>query len=218
MIKITEKGEYPFCEMAVSADLKVGQWCLAIGHPGGYREGRDPVIRLGRIQKVSKTAIQTDCVLVGGDSGGPLFDMHGKVIGIHSRIAEAVTTNIHVPVDTYRDTWDRLAKGDEWGKQGGGKGAGKGPKNANPAYMGVYPDPESKDCRILTVNTGSPAAKAGLLANDIIQKFDGEYVENGDDLEKIMRTKQAGNEVAVLVKRGDTTIELRVTLGKRPAE
>ncbi len=217
MIKITQKGEYPFCEMAVSADLKVGQWCMAIGHPGGVKEGRNPVVRLGRIQKVSKDGITTDCTLVGGDSGGPLFDMHGKVIGIHSRIADAITTNIHVPVDTYRDTWDRLAKGEEWGKQGG-KGAGKGGKNADPAYMGLSWDAESTDCRVLAVNTGSPAAKAGLLPNDIIQKFDGEPVDTGYDLERFMRSKRPGNEIALVVKRGNSTVELHVTLGKRPPE
>jgi serine protease Do len=221
MIKITQKGEYPFCEMAVSADLKVGQWCMAIGHPGGVKEGRNPVVRLGRIQKVSDSAIQTDCTLVGGDSGGPLFDMHGKVIGIHSRIADAITTNIHVPVDTYRDTWDRLAKGEEWGKPGGkgGKGGGKGGgKNADPAYMGLYWDRESKDCRVLAVNTGSPAAKAGLLANDIIQKFDGKSVKTGDDLEFFMSSQRPGNEIALVVKRGNSTVELRVMLGKKPPE
>src|SRR5436309_2766730 len=52
---------------------------------------------------------------VGGSSGGPLFDLDGKVIGIHSRIGGTISTNIHVPVDTYRDTWDRLAKSEVLG-------------------------------------------------------------------------------------------------------
>src|SRR5437588_8243199 len=125
MIQITDKGDYPFSEMANSAEIKAGQWCMAIGHPGGWQKGRDPVVRLGRVQEASKTFIQTDCALVGGDSGGPLFDMYGKVIGIHSRIGKLITANLHVPIDTYRDTWDRLATGEEWGKNPfGGKTAG----------------------------------------------------------------------------------------------
>src|SRR5207245_204744 len=124
--------------------------CMAIGHPGGYQKGRNPVVRLGRIQTNSKTFVQTDCVLVGGDSGGPLFDMHGKVIGIHSRIGNLITANIHVPVDTYRETWDRLAKGDEWGPFSG---------KQSDAYMGLGLDPESKNCKVVEVNPDSPAAK-----------------------------------------------------------
>jgi len=118
MIKINAEGKYNFLEIGKSADLKVGQWVIAIGHPGGFRPNRTPVVRVGRILFVSPAAIRTDCTLVGGDSGGPLFDMQGRVIGIHSRIGGfAITENVHVPVDTYRETWDKLAKGDSWGTQ-----------------------------------------------------------------------------------------------------
>ncbi|MCL6480244.1 MAG: trypsin-like peptidase domain-containing protein, partial [Firmicutes bacterium] len=72
-------------------------------------------VRLGRVQWRNENLIRTDCTLVGGDSGGPLFDMHGKVIGIHSRIGPSLATNLHVPVNTYRQTWDRLAQGEVWG-------------------------------------------------------------------------------------------------------
>src|SRR5207248_6192434 len=116
LIKITENGKkWPFAEMSDSAKLKKGQWCLSLGHPGGFRRGRAPVVRLGRVLKFDTTLIQTDCTLVGGDSGGPLFDMEGKVIGIHSRIGGAITANVHVPADTYTETWDRLVKGEALG-------------------------------------------------------------------------------------------------------
>ena len=88
--------------------LNSSAWCIAIGHPGGYKLGRTPVVRVGRILDVGKAMIQTDCTLVGGDSGGPLFDMFGRVIGINSRIGPNINYNIHVPVDTYHDTWDKL--------------------------------------------------------------------------------------------------------------
>lgn len=116
MMKIVDEGKYPFLEMGKSSELKVGQWVIAIGHPGGFRPNRTPVVRVGRILFVSPFLIRTDCTLVGGDSGGPLFDMQGRVIGIHSRIGgQAITENIHVPVDTYHQTWDKLAKGESWG-------------------------------------------------------------------------------------------------------
>jgi serine protease Do len=207
MIQITDKGDYPFCDMANSADLKAGQWCLAIGHPGGWQKGRDPVVRLGRVQSSSKTFIQTDCTLVGGDSGGPLFDMHGKVIGIHSRIGLLITANLHVPVDTYRDTWDRLAKGEEWDSF----------RKTNGAYLGLFLESDSKECRIASITADSPAAKAGLRADDIVRKFDYKSVGSQEDLLKQLDRKRPGDEVVLEVSRGDDTIILRVTLGKRGA-
>jgi len=86
LIKITEKGNWPVAEMGNSKKLKVGDWCIATGHPGGFDKDRAPVVRLGRIVLKRRGIIQTDCTIVGGDSGGPLFDIDGKVIGINSRI------------------------------------------------------------------------------------------------------------------------------------
>src|SRR5207249_1980480 len=105
----------------------------------------------------------TDCTLVGGDSGGPLFDMQGRLIGIHSRISNSITANIHVPVDTYRDTWDRLAKAEVWGAGIGGRAS------ADAGYLGVECDDSNpKACKITRVITGSPAEKAGLKVGDIV--------------------------------------------------
>ena len=112
LIKIVDAGKYPFCEMGKSSELKKNQWCMAIGHPGGLKPGRLPPVRLGHISSPGGNFITTDCTLVGGDSGGPLFDMYGKVIGIHSRIGNQITANMHVPVDIYRQEWERLVKGE----------------------------------------------------------------------------------------------------------
>ena len=124
LIQIVEPGKYPYCEMGNSADLKLGDWCLAISHGGGLKPGRAiPPVRLGRINGLSGKAepdkvgwLSSDSTLVGGDSGGPLFDMQGKVIGIHAQGLDAVTSNFHVPVDTFRLEWSRLIKGEDWGK------------------------------------------------------------------------------------------------------
>lgn len=212
LVRITEPGEYPYSEMAKSADVKKGQWCLAIGHPNGIQPGRTPVVRLGRIQEASKTFLRSDCTLVGGDSGGPLFDMQGRVIGIHSRIGGPITANIHVPVDTYTETWDRLAKGEEWGAGlfgFGGKGGGE-------PYLGLRFDPDANGLKIANVSADSPAAKAGLMVNDVILSFDGKKVSKLEELTPLLQAKRPGNEVTLEVLRGDQTITVRVTLGKRP--
>src|SRR5262249_47816723 len=85
MAQLTDKpeggGKWPYAEIAPSKELKGGQWVIATGHPGGYKKGRQPVVRVGRIgtptftQPDGVSFVQTDCTLVGGDSGGPLFDM-----------------------------------------------------------------------------------------------------------------------------------------------
>ncbi|HZZ82376.1 MAG TPA: trypsin-like peptidase domain-containing protein [Gemmataceae bacterium] len=111
-------GNLPHLDMGKSSQLVKGQWVIGIGHPGGFRPNRTPVVRVGRILYVDGFVIRTDCTLVGGDSGGPLFDMQGNVIGIHSRIGGFnITENMHVPVDTFRKEWDKLAKGDSYGGQ-----------------------------------------------------------------------------------------------------
>jgi S1-C subfamily serine protease len=110
LMKITTPGKWPFALMGDSSTLKPGTWCLAIGHPLGYRPGRPPVVRVGRILVKNENFLQTDCPLVGGDSGGPLLDLEGKVIGINSRIAGPTDVNLHVPVNVFRELWDRMLK------------------------------------------------------------------------------------------------------------
>jgi len=208
MVKITTEGKYPYLEMGKSGELKKGQWCLAVGHPGGWKQGRSPVVRLGRVIDSGKGAIQTDCVLVGGDSGGPLFDMQGRVIGINSRIAPPITVNIHVPVDTYRETWDRLVKADEWGP---GTQFGK-----QQPYLGVQGDTEDGKCKITSVTAGSPADRAGFKVDDVIVKFGTTRIDDYDTLVSMIKRSRVGDQVAVDVMRGNETMTLTVTIGKRP--
>ncbi len=210
MIKITEGGNYPHLEMGKSGELKRGQWVIATGHPGGFKPGRSPVVRVGRILDVSDRAIRTDCTLVGGDSGGPLFDMHGNVIAIHSRIGGRITDNVHVPVDTYRDTWDRLAKGEVWG-------GGIGGPDPNLPYLGVrLTGSDSEGCKIEEITPNSPAAKAGLKPGDVILKFDTTDLKHPDDLAPQIRKHKIGDSVVLEIKRGDETLKMKLALGKRP--
>jgi serine protease Do len=202
MIKIEGNREWPFAEMGKTSDLKPGQWCISCGHPGGYRIGRTPVVRLGRLLRVGNRTLVSDCTLVGGDSGGPLFDMEGKVIGIHSRIGDALVANVHVPVDTYRDTWGRLAKGDVW------------VDNEQP-WLGVQGEPDRKDAVISDVLKGSPAEKAGLKPKDVIKKFNGDAVGDLDDLGERILKKKPGDEVTLEVQRGKEKLTLKVVLAKR---
>jgi serine protease Do len=211
MVVITDKADFPYLDMARSADLHRGQWCLSLGHPGGYKPGRPPVARLGRIQYADDKAIMTDCVLVGGDSGGPLFDMHGRVIAIHSRIGSSVLANVHVPIDTYRDTWAKLAAGEVWGTSGP---LFNGIKPAQ-SYLGLRAGNDKMLLKIEMVTPGSPADKAGLKANDVILKVDNLPFASADDLADFLKARIPGARLNVQVRRGNDVMMLSVVLGKR---
>ena len=108
MVRITDKGQWPCVEMAPAGSVRPGMWCVALGHPLGYQAERPPVIRLGRVLHVSANTLHTDCTLVAGDSGGPVFDLDGRLIGINSRISMNVTSlNFHVPVNIYASSGTR---------------------------------------------------------------------------------------------------------------
>jgi serine protease Do len=213
LIKIIDKpenGKWPFAQRGDSAKLGSGQWVLAVGHPGGYRKGRTPVVRLGRVLEMSGSIIRTDCALVGGDSGGPLFDLDGKVVGIHSRISFNLTQNIHVPVNAYKDDWDRLAKGDEWG------GLFDSGRPANAAYMGVALDSDSDSLKVQEVTDNSPAEKAGLKKGDVIVRIDGTKLGARKELTDYLGKKKINDEVVVEVLRDSKPLKFTFKLGKRP--
>jgi serine protease Do len=213
LVKITDPapagGKWPFVEMGFSGQVLKGQWCVAMGHPGGFKLGRTPPLRLGRILEVRGNGLRTDCTLVGGDSGGPLFDLDGRVIGIHSRIGSTVNDNLHVPVDTFRDTWDRLTKSDEWGK----------PLFASTKpYFGIEEDDTTSNCRVGAVFPDSPAQRAGLQPGDVITSFGGEPIANFGELIKQVNSHVPNQKVAVEVQRGGKTLTFQVKIGHLPSK
>ncbi len=181
MIKIITNEELPFVEMGDSSTLKTGDWCLVIAHHGGYKKGRTPPVRLGRVlnNDEKRATITSDAVLVGGDSGGPLFDMHGRVIGINSRIGNSLAANMHVSVNPFRADWDKIAKGEVW--------SGK-----STPYVGIEMDIKDNHVLITSVMPKSPAEKAGLKANDLVLKFDDKDVNGTDELATFVRSGKPG--------------------------
>jgi serine protease Do len=209
LIKITDPGEYPHVGMADADSFRVGSWCMALGHPNGYQQGRSAVVRLGRILEKTHDYLRTDCPLVGGDSGGPLFDMQGRVIGVHSRIGGSLTANLHVPVHAYREYWDRMVKAEVWGEL-------VLTTNASGAYLGVTMAVDRKGCTIGIVTPDSPAQRAGIRVDDQIMRVDGALIQNPDDLVAFIRSRRPGQDVAIEVLRGNVTIRIRVVLERRP--
>ncbi len=212
LIKIVDKPEkgktWSHVPMGDSSKLKLGQWCIAVGQPGGFRPGRSPVVRVGRVQVVDKGLIQTDCTLVGGDSGGPLFDMEGRVIGIHSRIAQPITLNIHVPVNTYRDTWEHLVKGTSWASM----------RLPDAGYIGISFAFGSDNLVVSEITQKSPAENAGIKAGDVVTAIDGKKLSRRGELAEYMESKKADDEITLEIRRDDMPLTIKLKLGKRPAE
>jgi S1-C subfamily serine protease len=177
-----------------------------MGHPGGYQSERGIVLRLGQVLHVANDAITTGCALVGGDSGGPLFDMDGRVIGINSRIAERLTTNMHVPVNAFqdKDAWNRMVKGDVWGHMPG-----------QTPWLGVQGDENSREAKIAKVTEKSPAEKYELKPGDVIVKFDDRDIPSFQALSEAVSECHANESVMLRVRRGEKLVEVRVRLGRR---
>ena len=211
MIKITTEGDWPTAEMGDSASLKSGHWCMVIAHHGGFKPGRTPPVRLGRVLKndIDKATLTTDAVLVGGDSGGPLFDMHGRVVGINSRIGQSLAANMHVAVNPFRDNWDKIAKNEVWGGKLGGGFAKGGP------YLGLQTEAKDDQVVVKGVNPNSPAEKAGLKVDDVVLKFDGKDISAPTILQKLVFAHKIGDHVQIEIRRGEETLRLKVELGKR---
>jgi len=210
MAKITDEGEWPAAEIGSSDKMRYGDWCIAMGHPGGFDYSRRPPVRLGRIWRRDQDgAIFSSNPLIGGDSGGPLFDLEGRVIGINSSIHGATDMNRHVAVDTLRDDWDRMLKEKAWGRQGFGAGSDR-------PRMGAKFDPDSQEGVKVTeeVDGDSPAGKAGLKNGDVLVRFDGMDVATWHHLNRLVARKKPHDKVKLGLRRGDETVECEIELGE----
>lgn len=212
MARIDEPGEWPWVEMGSSDLLRLGDWVVALGHPGGYSSERRPPVRLGRVwRRDLDGALFSSCPLIGGDSGGPLFDLAGRVVGIHSSIHGSVEMNRHVAIDTLRFDWDKLSKDQTWGRvafQSGGE---------NRPITGARFDRDSREGVVVEeVFAGLPAAKAGLQVGDVVKRFDGESVATFFAMQRLIGRRQAGEVVPLGVQRGEALIDLQLELGRRP--
>lgn len=210
MMRITEEGKYPYVEINKDNDYKLGHWIFALGHSGGFDKERGPVVRLGRIVKDSETTLHTDCKVIGGDSGGPLFDMEGRLIGIHSRVSKTMEQNMHVPMREYLKHWKEMKEN---------KFLGDGPFAKKPVkgtgFLGLGSSYTDDGLLVGKVLKGGPADKAGIKAGDIIKKIDDKEIPDKDTFKAVLEERAAGDKISLVISREGKEMTIVVTLGKR---
>ena len=122
LVKIADVSGLPTAPLGDSSTLRRGEWILATGHPLGQHTGRPPVLRIGRILRVGggrfgrpMRTVETDAPIISGDSGGPLFDLNGRVVGINSMITtgDRRMSSLHVPINLAKDAVARALHGEE---------------------------------------------------------------------------------------------------------
>ena len=205
MLKIIDEGPWPFVDMAENQSSQIGDWCFGLGHPGGFDAKRGIVVRIGRIIGKKDETMQTDSRLLGGDSGGPLFDFQGKVIAIHSRISQKPDQNFHVPIESFQANWDFFKNQDLLTFNEIEKGG----------FLGVACEEEEDGLLVKSIVPNSAAAEAGLQAGDILVKVDDQWVNNREKLTIIISSKKPNEEVSIEYRRENTTNSIQLKLGIR---
>ena len=202
-----------------SANLQVGDAVAAIGDPFTYDRSMSTGIVSGLDRTISAPngftvahAIQTDAALNPGNSGGPVFDASGQVIGIVDQIATNGASNatssgvgFAVPIDLIRSELANLEAG----------------KPVSHAYLGVSTGSvgtTATGALIQSVAQGGPADDAGLRAGDVVTAIGTTTVKGSNDLVAAIATHKPDDKVQVTVRRGSQTLKETVTLGTQPTQ
>lgn len=210
MAKLNKKNDKPWPHVPICRDAQrtlPGEWCFALGHPGGQDAQRGPVLRVGKIIRQAANNLQTDCVLMGGDSGGPLFNLQGEVIGIHSLIWEERDQNVHIAMAPFLRSWDAMLASQvikEWDSGAGG-------------FLGVV-IMEGYPLEVLDVFDDSPAQKADLRAGDRILSLNDVPMTLEAQFRAAIRALPSGETVILQLLRDGQRRKVNVVLGSKPTE
>jgi serine protease Do len=220
VIKIDAKN-LPSLKLADSDTLEVGEWVLAIGNPLGLSHTVTAGIvsakgRSGFNLATLENFIQTDAAINFGNSGGPLINLDGKVVGINTAIAGS-TGNIGIgfaiPINMARHVYEQLI---ESGTVERGF-LGVLPQDLEPEMAEAFGLKNGKGILIPEVTKDSAADKAGLKYNDVILELEGEPVESADAFRNRIAMLKPGDRVQLVIWRDGKRKPITVKLGKRPS-
>ncbi len=217
LLKI-KKDNNPTVTIGNSDKLKVGNWVLAIGSPFGF----DYTATAGIVSAVSRSLpdgtyvpfIQTDAAVNPGNSGGPLFNLEGEVIGINSQIYSNTGSfnglAFAIPINTAMRIANQL-KSKGFVSRGW---LGVGIQIVNHKLAKSFGLDKPKGALVASVSPDSPAEKGGLRVGDIILKFDNKVVNKSTDLPPLVGSVAAGKTVHVDILRNGKKSSLSVTIGE----
>jgi S1-C subfamily serine protease len=239
LLKVEPKGK-PLMALSLgdSAALQVGQKVLAIGNPFGFQSTLTTgvVSALGRTVQTSQTtfidqAIQTDAAINRGNSGGPLINSHGEVIGINSAIYTPSGTTAGIGFAIPINTAKRIAH--DLITDGRVHQAFLGVETIpiNESFAEALGLPAQEGLLVQTTSRGGPAAEAGIrggdrvaqagmrrfyVGGDVLTAIDGQKIANRVDVDLMLNKKRPGEEVTITLFRGGKKIDVKVKLGERP--
>ena len=217
LIKIETPRPLPFAPLGNSDSLRVGEWVLAIGNPLAYEH----TVTVGVVSFIGRKLfdssldryIQTDAAINFGNSGGPLINAHGEVIGINSAISSrASNIGFAVPINQARDVLTQLR---ETGRVSRGY-IGVMLRDVDQDLQRALKLRSSEGALVQDVTPGSPGARAGLRTYDVIVAIDGKPVESNDALIQLIAARRPGSSASVQVVRDGRPLSFTVKLAERP--
>jgi S1-C subfamily serine protease len=211
-------------ELGDADQLRVGQLVVAIGNPHGFAGtvtagvvsalGRSLPVRSGRAARVIDSVIQTDAALNAGSSGGALADGRGRVVGIATALA-GWGLGLAVPVnDATRRLVAHLVR--DGRVRRAWLGIAGGPRPLPPRARARWP--AAAGIEVIEVLPGSPAARSGLRAEDVIVAVDGRSVSRVEDLQRLMVEEMIGARLEVTVVRGGDDVNVPLVPEELPEQ
>lgn len=223
VVRIHAGKKLPFAAFGDSDKVKVGDWAIAIGSPFGLTQTLTVGVISAARQSLAiedreyRNLIQTDAAINRGNSGGPLLNIKGEVVGINTAIYAPTGVfagiGFAVPVNQAKAILqDLVHKGHVVRGWLGVELA----REISPAMVKAFGLPNDKGALINEVMKGSPAEKAGLKRGDIIRSFNGTVVDSSDKLQNLVSQTAPKKTVPLQVIRERKTLTLNLVLGERP--
>ena len=216
LLKVESKSELPFVEFGNSDKSRVGDWVLAIGNPlgQGFSVSAGIISARGRdLQGPYDDFIQTDAAINRGNSGGPLFNTDGKVIGVNTAILSPNGGSIGIGFSMSSVVVKKVVNQlrDFGETRRGWLGVRIQNLNSEVAEaLGL----ESTDGALVTDVPDGPAKEAGIKSGDVIIEFDGVTINDSSSLVKVVGDSDVGKDVSVLIWRDGNKKKVTVTLGR----
>jgi len=240
VIRIDTDEVLPTVELGDSDRLEIGDWVLAIGCPldfdysvtAGIISAKGRALNIGpvegNVQQGIQDYIQTDAAINRGNSGGPLVDLSGRVVGINTAIASETGLyagyGFAVPINLARSVARSIIEYGRVRRSWLGIQFQSQPVDADMAAARRLPYNPPIGVLVTTVTPGGPADEGGLEVDDILLKIDGEPIDTGGELQTLVSTKPPGTRISVAIYRGGNSRRsgqertLTITLRERPED